>query len=117
MVYFQTNGKAKRSKNDSYSAETIGDNKYYFNEDGVMMTGWVAVKSSAEAGDPTGISKFVYLGGDDEGIMAKTNGWNFTIIQVTLMTRTRSPQTTAMKPQTKVSQTGTTLKVMVPLLT
>jgi len=47
----------------------------------------------------------------------KTNGWNFTIIQVTLMTRTRSPQTTAMKPQTKVSQTGTTLKVMVPLLT
>ena len=72
--YFQTNGKAKRSKNDSYSAETIGDNKYYFNEDGVMMTGWVAVKSSAEAGDPTGISKFVYLGGDDEGIMAK-NKW------------------------------------------
>ena len=39
-----------------------------------MMTGWVAVKSSAEAGDPTGISKFVYLGGDDEGIMAK-NKW------------------------------------------
>ena len=44
--YFQTNGKAKRSKNDSYSAETIGDNKYYFNEDGVMMTGWVAVKAA-----------------------------------------------------------------------
>ena len=82
-----------------------------------MMTGWVAVKSSAEAGDPTGISKFVYLGGDDEGIMAKNKWLELTIIQVTLMTRTRSPQTTAMKPQTKVSQTGTTLKVMVPLLT
>ena len=59
---------------NSYFFNTNYYNKYYFNEDGVMMTGWVAVKSSAEAGDPTGISKFVYLGGDDEGIMAK-NKW------------------------------------------
>ena len=72
--YFQTNGKAKRSKNDSYSAETIGDNKYYFNDEGVMMTGWVAVKSNAKTGDTSGISKFVYLGGADAGIMAK-NKW------------------------------------------
>ena len=72
--YFQTNGKAKRSKNDSYSAETIGDNKYYFNEDGVMMTGWVAVKSSRKNRRSSGISKFVYFGGAGRGIMAK-NKW------------------------------------------
>ena len=105
--YFQTNGKAKRSKNDSYSAETIGDNKYYFNDDGVMMTGWVAVKSSAESGDSTGISKFVYLGGDDEGIMAKINGWNFLHIPVILTTKMRSRQTaTVMKYQMKANPTG-----------
>ena len=63
--YFQTNGKAKRSKNDSYSAETIGDNKYYFNEEqSLMMTGWVAVKQRAEAGIQS-INKFV-LGRNDE---------------------------------------------------
>lgn len=40
------------------------------------MTAVVVKVLSAEAGDPSGISKFVHLGGDDEGIMAKTNGWN-----------------------------------------
>ena len=69
--YFQSNGKAKRAKDKTYAAETINDKKYYFDEDGVMMTGWIAVEEEAEAGDTTGISRFVYLGGDNDGTMAK----------------------------------------------
>ena len=57
--YFQSNGKAKRAKDKTYAAETINDKKYYFDEDGVMMTGWIAVEEEAEAGDTTGISRFV----------------------------------------------------------
>ena len=77
--YFQTNGKAKRSKNDSYSAETIGDNKYYFNDDGVMMTGWVAVKSNAKAGDTSQASANLYtLAVLTRASWQRINGWNFT---------------------------------------
>ena len=50
---------------------TVDGRKYYFDENGVMLTGWQAL-DGAESGDATGISKFVYLGGDDEGFMAKS---------------------------------------------
>lgn len=69
--YFQSNGKAKRADDRTYAVETINDRKYYFNEDGVMMTGWIAAEEEAEAGDTTGISRFVYLGDENDGTMAK----------------------------------------------
>ena len=36
-----------------------------------MMTGWIAAEEEAEAGDTTGISRFVYLGDENDGTMAK----------------------------------------------
>ena len=49
----------------------INGNKYYFDENGIMMSGWVAVNDQ-ESGDSTGISKFVYLGDENSGVMAKS---------------------------------------------
>ncbi|WP_367932114.1 N-acetylmuramoyl-L-alanine amidase family protein [Enterocloster citroniae] len=69
--YFQSNGKAKRSTSKEYNPATIDGKKYYFDENGVMLTGWHAVKSSAQSGDAVGISRFIYLGGPDEGYMTK----------------------------------------------
>ncbi|ANU46433.1 hypothetical protein ADH76_23005 [Enterocloster clostridioformis] len=69
--YFQTNGKAKKAGDGDYATMTVDGRKYYFEENGVMLTGWQAL-DGAESGDATGISKFVYLGGDDEGFMAKS---------------------------------------------
>ena len=43
--------------------------KYYFDENGVMLTGWQCVKEKAEPGDGTGISRFVYLGGKEKGML------------------------------------------------
>ena len=42
--------------------QAIDGKKYYFDENGVMLTGWQCVKEKAEPGDGTGISRFVYLG-------------------------------------------------------
>ena len=36
-----------------------------------MLTGWHAVKEKADSDDATGISRFVYLGGKDDGAIAK----------------------------------------------
>lgn len=69
--YFAPTGKAKRSAGGSYKAETIQDNKYYFDENGVMLTGWHAVREAAEPGDREGISRFIYLGGRDQGVVKK----------------------------------------------
>ncbi len=75
--YFQSNGKAVKASGSSYTSKTINGSKYYFDENGVMLTGWVAMgsNSDADSSDPTGISSFKYFGGDDEGQMAK--GWRY----------------------------------------
>ncbi|MCC8024816.1 MAG: cell wall-binding protein [Clostridium sp.] len=72
--YFQSNGRAKRASQGSLEAATIDGSKYYFDQNGVMLTGWQAVKDSPESGDKTGISRFVYLGGPDDGNVVK-NRW------------------------------------------
>ena len=72
--YFRESGKAAKADSEGYESHTVNDKKYYFDENGVMVTGWAAVKDSAESGDVTGISKFVYLGTENEGNMYK-NTW------------------------------------------
>ncbi len=67
--YFQKNGKAKRAKSKDYEPITIEGKKYYFDENGVMLTGWHAVRATAEPGDALGITRFLYLGDKDEGIV------------------------------------------------
>lgn len=69
--YFQSNGRAKRASGKEFKDATIDGKKYYFDENGVMLTGWQAVKASAESGDAVGISRFVYLGGRDDGGLVK----------------------------------------------
>ena len=69
--FFQNNGKAKRSLSGNYDQETIHGEKFYFDQNGAMLTGWHAVKEKADSDDATGISRFVYLGGKDDGAIAK----------------------------------------------
>ena len=69
--YFRDNGKAERADSGEYETAVINGNKYYFDENGIMMSGWVAVNDQ-ESGDSTGISKFVYLGDENSGVMAKS---------------------------------------------
>lgn len=69
--YFQATGKAKRSLSGDYEPVTIDGRKYYFDSNGVMLTGWHAVRATAQPGDKMGISRFVYLGGKEEGIVKK----------------------------------------------
>ncbi len=72
--YFQGNGKAFKGTADEPLQRNIGGKKYYFDEHGVMMSGWVAVASPAEA-DKTGITRYKYLGEADDGVMEK--GWKY----------------------------------------
>ncbi len=73
--YFQENGRAVRaSGGDTYVSRRINGYRYYFDEQGVMATGWVDVAGRAE-GDPSGISTLKYFGGPDEGQMA--TGWRY----------------------------------------
>lgn len=67
--YFQSNGKARKGENGAPKETTIDGKKYYFDENGVMLTGWQCVKEKAEPGDGTGISRFVYLGGKEKGML------------------------------------------------
>ena len=62
--YLNRNGKVE--KNDW---KTIGKGKYCFDSDGRMLTGWQCVKEKAEPGYGTGISRFVYLGGKEKGML------------------------------------------------
>lgn len=74
--YFQSSGKMVAADSDSsYVLKSINGSKYYFDENGVMLTGWAAIEDEAETGDSTGISKFKYFGGDNDGAMAK--GWKY----------------------------------------
>ena len=54
--FFQNNGKAKRSLSGNYDQETIHGEKFYFDQNGAMLTGWHAVKEKADSDDATGIS-------------------------------------------------------------
>lgn len=74
--YFQTGGKAVKASSGTYVSRTINGSKYYFDENGVMLTGWASIASGSDAAvDATGISSFKYFGGDNEGQMAK--GWRY----------------------------------------
>ena len=73
--YFQENGKAvKADGGPGYANRTINGFRYYFDERGVMATGWTAV-GARESGDATGISTFRYFGNSGEGQMAR--GWRY----------------------------------------
>lgn len=73
--YFQANGRAvKAAGDDSYVNRTINGSRYYFDENGAMATGWVAV-GEREDGDMTGISTLKYFGDSSSGQMAR--GWRY----------------------------------------
>ena len=57
--------------------KTIGGKKYYFDSNGVMLTGWVSMANEGDSSDvdPTGISSFKYFGDDNDGQMSK--GWKY----------------------------------------
>lgn len=74
--YFQPNGKAVKAVNDTYTSKTINGRKYYFDENGMMLTGWVSLATGSDSSsDPTGISTFKYFGDDNDGAMSK--GWKY----------------------------------------
>lgn len=71
--YFGTNGRAVRAgEEDNYVSRNINGYRYYFDENGVMATGWARVASQAED-DVTGISTLKYFGAPNQGQMAE--GW------------------------------------------
>lgn len=73
--YFQANGRAvKASGDDSYVNRTVDGSRYYFDENGAMATGWVAI-GEREDGDMTGISTLKYFGDNNSGQMAR--GWRY----------------------------------------
>lgn len=75
--YFQATGRAVRaSGDDSYVSRTINGSRYYFDENGVMATGWVAM-GEREDGDMTGISTLKYFGDSNSGQMAR--GWAYLL--------------------------------------
>ena len=71
--FLQNNGKAKSlSYRQIMTRRPIHWRKTcYFDRNGAMLTGWHAVKEKADSDDATGISRFVYLGGKDDGAIAK----------------------------------------------
>ena len=75
--YFQTSGKAVKATNGTYANKTINGSKYYFDENGAMLTGWASIEGEAKASasDATGISGFKYFGDENSGQMAK--GWKY----------------------------------------
>ena len=73
--YFQANGRAVKASGDSsYVNRTINGSRYYFDENGAMATGWVAI-GDREDGDMTGISTLKYFGDSNSGQMAR--GWRY----------------------------------------
>lgn len=73
--YFQANGRAVKATGDnSYVNRIINGYRYYFDENGVMATGWVSM-GEREDDDVTGISTLKYFGDADSGQMAR--GWRY----------------------------------------
>lgn len=105
--YFQSNGKARKGENGVPKEAAIDGRKYYFDENGVMLTGWQCVKEKAEPGDGTGISRFVYLGGKEDGMLKgqwletserpwDTKAWS-TALNVQAVRKTNAEETALMK--------------------
>ena len=105
--YFQSNGKARKSENGVPKEAAIDGKKYYFDENGVMLTGWQCVKEKAEPGDGTGISRFVYLGGKEDGMLKgqwfetserpwDTKAWS-TALNTQAVRKTNAEETALMK--------------------
>lgn len=72
-----------------------------------MLTGWQCVKEKAEPGDGTGISRFVYLGGKEDGMLKgqwletserpwDTKAWS-TALNVQAVRKTNAEETALMK--------------------
>ena len=72
--YFQENGRAVKARDGRYADRNINGSRYYFDENGVMLTGWVSV-TGRDTGDTTGISAYKYFGNENEGQMAR--GWRY----------------------------------------
>ena len=71
--YFSSNGRAvKADEDETYVSRNINGYRYYFDENGVMATGWASVANQA-SDDVTGISTLKYFGAPNQGQMAE--GW------------------------------------------
>ena len=73
--YMQSNGKAYKGDGTSVSKKTIDGKRYAFDEDGVMLYGWVTESGSMANGEDEWAASDVkyYFGGWEDGSM-KT-GW------------------------------------------
>lgn len=75
FYYMQSNGKAYRQKGDSLNKKTIDGKQYAFDEEGIMLYGWVDENGEMQ-NDDTGwatTNELYYFGGWEDGSM-KT-GW------------------------------------------
>lgn len=73
--YFQANGRMVKASGESgYVSRNINNARYYFDENGIMATGWAAVVDQADD-DTTGISTLKYFGSSDQGQMRR--GWRY----------------------------------------
>ena len=75
--YMQSNGKAYKGNGTSVSKKTIDGKRYAFDEDGVMLYGWVTESGTMANGEDEWVGsideKMYYFGGWEDGSM-KT-GW------------------------------------------
>ena len=71
--YMQSSGKAYKGNGDSVSKKTIDGKKYAFDEDGVMLYGWVTADGELASGEDEWKDAVYYFGGWEDGSM-KT-GW------------------------------------------
>lgn len=70
---FTSDGKARKAESGDYKEVNLDGKRYYFNELGIMETGWHHIEGKHSAGDNTGIGTYVYLGDRDDGVMK--NQW------------------------------------------
>ena len=82
--YFGTNGKAyKAGSSKAVSIKTIDGNKYAFDENGHMLTGWISAddgKIGEDEDDPF-VEATYFAGGENDGVLRK--GWHAYVDGVT----------------------------------
>ena len=82
--YFGTNGKAyKAGSSKAVSIKTIDGNKYAFDENGHMLTGWISAddgKIGEDEDDPF-VEATYFGGGENDGVLRK--GWHAYVDGVT----------------------------------
>ena len=109
--YFNSAGKARRAEDGSYKESDIDGHRYYFDANGVMAVGWHCVREQAKPGDGTGISRFVYLGGKDEGMLknqwleTEERPWDSPEWEQALSKEARRAQNASETAQTKKDMT------------